>query len=195
MSVGNEPAWHPRLDELADAKSPADARELAPRPSPVMVWRPEHLGAFLDTAHGDGLYALFHLIAYRGLRRGEAAGVEWEDVGLDAAVLTVRRQRVQLGWEVIKHDQSLRPGGAPWHWMSAPWLRCVRTDAPSWPIDWLGFGVGGLRQGVHSGKRGAVAPSQHHGPVPRARGGGRPTTGPAAQSATRRRLAHARGRG
>ena len=39
---------------------------------------------------------LYHVIAYRGLRRGEAAAVEWEDVDLDGRVLTVRRRRAQL---------------------------------------------------------------------------------------------------
>lgn len=96
---------------ITAGKTPAEARELAVRPSPVMVWRPDQLGAFLDTATGDRLYALFHLVAYRGLRRGEAAGVEWEDVDLDGGVLAVRRQRVQLGWEVIEADPKSEAGG------------------------------------------------------------------------------------
>ncbi|HEX8934007.1 MAG TPA: Arm DNA-binding domain-containing protein [Pseudonocardiaceae bacterium] len=90
--------------------SPAEARELAVRPSAVMVWRPDQLGTFLDTAAGDRLYPLFHVIAYRGLRRGEAAGVAWEDVDLDGGVLAVRRQRVQLGWEVIEDDPKSEAG-------------------------------------------------------------------------------------
>jgi len=67
-------------------------------PSPVMVWTPQHTGAFLDTAAGDRLYALYHLIAYRGLRRGEACGLHWTDLDLDHAVLTVTWQIVQHGW-------------------------------------------------------------------------------------------------
>jgi integrase len=65
---------------VAEGKTPTEARNLTARPSPVMVWRPDHLGAFLDTSANDRLYALYHLIAYRGLRRGEAAGLAWEDV-------------------------------------------------------------------------------------------------------------------
>ncbi|MGH3548070.1 MAG: tyrosine-type recombinase/integrase [Pseudonocardiaceae bacterium] len=95
---------------LGSGASPAEARELAARPSAVMVWRPDQLGTFLDTAAGDRLYALFHVIAYRGLRRGEAAGVAWEDVDLDGGVLAVRRQRVQLGWEVIEDDPKSEAG-------------------------------------------------------------------------------------
>jgi integrase len=69
-------------------------------PSSVMVWTPEQTGAFLDHVHdtGDRLYALYHLIAYRGLRRGEACGVHWDDLDLDAKTLTVRWQIVQHGW-------------------------------------------------------------------------------------------------
>ncbi len=67
-------------------------------PSPVMVWTPEHTGAFLDTAAGDRLYALYHLIAHRGLRRGEACGLHWTDLDLDHAALTVSWQIVQHGW-------------------------------------------------------------------------------------------------
>src|SRR5436309_6817968 len=95
---------------VAAGKPPTEAREFAPIPSPVMVWRPDQLGTFLDTAASDRLYALFHLIAYRGLRRGEAAGIAWEDVDLDGGVLAVRRQRVQLGWEVIEDDPKSEAG-------------------------------------------------------------------------------------
>ncbi len=80
-------------------------------PSPVMVWTPAQLGAFLDHASDHRLYGLYHLIAHRGLRRGEAAGLRWEDVDLDAGHITIRRQRVQLGWAVIEGDPKSEAGG------------------------------------------------------------------------------------
>lgn len=67
-------------------------------PSPVMIWTPTQTGTFLDHATTDRLYALYHLIAYRGLRRGEACGVHWDDLDLASGTLTVRWQIVQLGW-------------------------------------------------------------------------------------------------
>lgn len=70
------------------------------RPSPVMVWTPAQLGAFLDHALPDRLYALYHLIAFRGLRRGEACGVRWVDADLDEGVLAVAKQLVHVGKEV-----------------------------------------------------------------------------------------------
>ncbi|MCA1676409.1 MAG: site-specific integrase, partial [Actinobacteria bacterium] len=84
--------------------------EAAQPPSPVMCWTPAQLGAFLDAATDDRLYALFHLIAHRGLRRGEACGVGWTDVDLDAGRLTVRRQLVQLGWDVYEDDPKSHAG-------------------------------------------------------------------------------------
>lgn len=71
-------------------------------PSPVMVWTPAQLGHFLDSAADDPLAPLFHLVGYRGLRRGEACGVRWVDVDLDAAHLTVAVQLVQDGWTVYE---------------------------------------------------------------------------------------------
>ncbi len=44
-------------------------QETGEKPSGVMVWTPAQLGAFLDAAEGHRLYAFYHLIAFRGLRR------------------------------------------------------------------------------------------------------------------------------
>jgi integrase len=98
-TLERETRWREAVTAHIASGTTEEARELAVRPSPVMVWRPDQLGAFLDSAASDRLYPLYHLIAYRGLRRGEAAGVEWEDIDLDGGALTVRRQRVQLGWD------------------------------------------------------------------------------------------------
>jgi hypothetical protein len=52
------------------------------RPSPVMVWTPEQTGLFLDFVAEDRHYALWHLIAYRGLRRGEACSLNRSELSL-----------------------------------------------------------------------------------------------------------------
>ena len=72
------------------------------RPSPVMVWTPQQTGAFLDSATGDPLYAIYHLIALRGLRRGKAVGLSWVDVDLEAGTVLVHKQVVQLGWQTMR---------------------------------------------------------------------------------------------
>ncbi|MEU9163048.1 site-specific integrase [Streptomyces sp. NPDC048424] len=44
------------------------------------------------------MYAFFHTIAFRGLRRGEGVGQDWTHVNLDAGLLTVASEIVQDGW-------------------------------------------------------------------------------------------------
>lgn len=79
-------------------------------PSKVMVWTPEQTGQFLDHIAQHPLYALYHLVAFRGLRRGEVCGLREDDLNLDNAELTVRTQRVQIGWEVDDGDPKTDAG-------------------------------------------------------------------------------------
>jgi integrase len=64
-----------------------------------MVWTPKLTGEFLEAAQDDELYALFRVIAVRGLRRGEACGLPWANTNLDHRSLDITTQIVQLGWE------------------------------------------------------------------------------------------------
>ena len=96
LHVELESVKRPRAVVWTEARVAA-WRAGAPRPS-VAVWTPEQTGAFLDFALTDPLYPLFHLIAFRGLRRGEAVGLPWVDVDLDRGQVTVSQQVVQLGW-------------------------------------------------------------------------------------------------
>ena len=50
------------------------------RPAPVMVWRAEQCGAFLDVAEADRLFPLWHLVCHWGLRRQELVNLRWSDV-------------------------------------------------------------------------------------------------------------------
>lgn len=61
----------------------------------VHPWEPAEIGAFLDHVEGHRLGSLFHLIAFTGLRRGEALGLRWADVDLGRGVLVVRQQLVE----------------------------------------------------------------------------------------------------
>ncbi|MEU9793789.1 tyrosine-type recombinase/integrase [Streptomyces sparsogenes] len=79
-------------------------RETGEKPSPVMVWTPAQLGAFLDAAEGDRLYAFFHLVAHHGLRRGEGVGQGWEDVSFEGRVIRVSKEIVVDGWTPIETD-------------------------------------------------------------------------------------------
>ena len=84
--------------------------EVAARPSPVMVWTPAQVGRFLDAAADHRWYALFHVIAFRGLRRGEACGLRREDLDLEVGTAAIRWQLTESGAEVtegpVKTDAS-----------------------------------------------------------------------------------------
>lgn len=80
------------------------------KPSPVMVWTPKQTGAFLDHVSEDRLYAMWHLIAFRGLRRGEACGQPWSETNLPGHTLTVTTQLVQDGWEIAESDPKTDSG-------------------------------------------------------------------------------------
>jgi integrase len=66
-------------------------RATGQRPA-VAVWTPAQTAAFLQLYRDRDLYPLFLLVALRGLRRGEVAGLRWCDVDLDGGVLMVSHQ-------------------------------------------------------------------------------------------------------
>ncbi|MFV2098038.1 tyrosine recombinase XerC [Micromonospora sp. LOL_014] len=79
----------------------AEWRVSGTRPA-VAVWTAAQLADFLDYVRDDTLYALWWLIALRGLRRGEAAGLRWVDVDLHEGQLSVVRQRTTAGYDVYE---------------------------------------------------------------------------------------------
>jgi len=88
---------------------------------PVAVWTPAQTAWFLNSIQGDRLYAAYHLIALRGLRRSEAAGLCWCDVDLDGATAVISQQLQQYG--------STRPRARPRQ--EAASARSRSTGAPS----------------------------------------------------------------
>lgn len=109
--------WAAAVEKLERARaagaSPEEVERLeeaAQPPSPVMVWTPDQLGTFLDHAVGDRLYAMFHLIAYRGLRRGETAGLRWTEVDLPNRRIAITTQLVQQGREYYEDTPKSEAG-------------------------------------------------------------------------------------
>ncbi|MDX3094362.1 site-specific integrase [Streptomyces sp. ME01-24h] len=74
------------------------------KPSPVMVWTTEQTAEFLDFAVDDRLFPCWHIIVFRGLRRGEAAAITWDEIDLKKGVLHVTEQLVTVSYEV--HDAT-----------------------------------------------------------------------------------------
>ncbi|MFC1228516.1 tyrosine-type recombinase/integrase [Streptomyces sp. Sce081] len=111
------PAAHVEIDPVRKPKAlvwtderVARWQQTVEKPSPVMVWTPEQTGAFLDFVADDRLYAMWHLIAFRGLRRGEACGQPWSETNLDRHSLTVTGQLVQDGWDVKASEPKTDSG-------------------------------------------------------------------------------------
>ncbi|MFJ8852403.1 tyrosine recombinase XerC [Streptomyces sp. NPDC102437] len=77
-------------------------RQTGEKPSAVMVWTPEQIGQFLDEAEESRLYAFFHLIAFRGLRRGEGVGQDEVNTDLDSQEITISKELVVDNWQVYE---------------------------------------------------------------------------------------------
>src|SRR5438128_1416996 len=63
---------------------------------------PAPVGRVPHFVRDERLYALWWLVALRGLRRGEAAGPRWSDIDLDHGQLEIIRQRTTAGHQVIE---------------------------------------------------------------------------------------------
>ncbi len=64
------------------------------------AWTAQELQAFLRESAGHRLFPAFWLLANTGLRRSELLGLQWEDVDLDAATLSINRGLVSVGYEL-----------------------------------------------------------------------------------------------
>jgi integrase len=82
-------------------RNPAEAVD-PPKPDEreMRYWTPEQARSFLESVTGDRMEALLRLLLATGLRRGEALGIKWPDIDLDAGKLSVRRTLVAVGYRI-----------------------------------------------------------------------------------------------
>ncbi len=154
----------------------------------VAVWLPSQTGTFLDHAEPHRLYALLHLIAFRGLRRGEAVGLRWTEVDLEQATLTVSGQdpparrppgdrrtqeRERRANRRAGRRHRRRPAAAP--------------GSPARGAAAVGSGLDRHRSGVHCRGRHRTGARPRLPAVRPPAQGSRPPAGPAARPAPRRR--------
>lgn len=78
--------------------------------APVAPWEPHELAAFLDTAAQHRLGALFEVLAFTGLRRGEACALRWTDIDLEAGVIVVRSNLVSVAGKSVEGAPKTRKG-------------------------------------------------------------------------------------
>ncbi|MEI2730285.1 MAG: tyrosine-type recombinase/integrase [Candidatus Nanopelagicales bacterium] len=65
------------------------------------ILTPAQLKAVLKKLEAHRLFALFHLAAFTGMRRGECVGLRWRDVDLEASEVTVRVNVTRGGWRAV----------------------------------------------------------------------------------------------
>ncbi|MGW4129467.1 tyrosine-type recombinase/integrase [Amycolatopsis japonica] len=81
-------------------------KETGLRPGPVMVWLPEHAGAFLDyvAVEAPEQESMWHVMIYRGPRRGETAGLGWTEVYDEAGEIEINTQLTEVEYDVEEGD-------------------------------------------------------------------------------------------
>jgi integrase len=108
--------WGRLVRNPADAADPPRATSSG---SPDMVtWTAEQVRAFLHGVRDDRLGAAYLLLATTGMRRGEALGLRWSDVDLDAGRAAIRQTLI-----AVNHVPTL---GTP---KTAKGRRTVSLDA------------------------------------------------------------------
>ena len=113
----------------------------------VAVWTAEQTGHFLDAAADHRLYPIYHLIAHRGLRRGEAVGALRHETHLDEGYLRITQTIVQLGWATElsppKSDDSERVVSLDAGTVTAlrSWLGVQDRERGVWGAAWQDTGL------------------------------------------------------
>jgi integrase len=79
-------------------------------PKPAKTLTSAEVEKVLEHIDGDR-YAIAWQLALTGLRRGEIAGLRWEDIDLTAATLTVARNRLRFGNQIVEGTPKSRSGG------------------------------------------------------------------------------------
>lgn len=73
-------------------------------------WTLDEIRRFLAAAQDDGLYLAFLLLVLYGLRRGEALGLRWDDIDLDAGEIQIRQQLQRASGELYVGPVKTRAG-------------------------------------------------------------------------------------
>jgi integrase len=88
----------------------ADPPRVAGSGHEMKTWSGAQLATFLEVTQDDRLHGLWHLLAMTGMRRGEALGLQWEDVDLEAGRLSVRRALIPNGKTVVVSEPKTARG-------------------------------------------------------------------------------------
>lgn len=84
--------WQRVIRNPVDAATPPSKQQ-----TETPIWSPAQLRAFLSHVTSDRHFALYVLAATTGLRRGELAGLRWDDVDLETSQIRIVEARVIAG--------------------------------------------------------------------------------------------------
>jgi integrase len=76
----------------------------------IRPWSAAEARQFLAAAKPDPLYAAFVVLIFYGLRRGEALGLRWEDIDLDAGTIQIRMQLQRIRGELLLSPVKTQAG-------------------------------------------------------------------------------------
>jgi integrase len=89
-------------------KAPTGRQIRAERPE-IETWSQEQLDDYLRwnrSVYRDELFHMWQLISYTGMRRGEAAALQWGDVNFETATISVRRAADPAKAKAIKKTKT-----------------------------------------------------------------------------------------
>jgi integrase len=95
---------------LVRTNAAADVELPTVRRGEMRAWDGEQLGRFLRRVESDRLGPLWRFIIATGVRRGEALGVRWSDIDIDAGTVSLRRSRVVAGGRVVEGPTKTKAG-------------------------------------------------------------------------------------
>jgi len=90
------------VNPISSAKKPPK------RTKEMNAWTPEELNRFIIASGETRLFAVWHLAATSGMRRGEILGLTWGDVDFDKGKVTVRKTRIRAGNATIEETPKSR---------------------------------------------------------------------------------------
>ena len=101
-ALKNALRWNRVVRNVADAATPpSTTMSKAPQ---TKAWTAEHLGAFLQYTAESRYLPVWLFLATSGCRRGEALGLRWSDVDLDAATAVIGHQVTSVETRIVIKD-------------------------------------------------------------------------------------------
>ena len=99
--------WSKLLRNPVDSADPPRAQGFDRE---MKVWTAAQLRTFLAAERESELYPLWLTLATTGMRRGEALGLSWEDVDLEAARLSIKKTLIMNGYKTMLSTPKTKKG-------------------------------------------------------------------------------------